>query len=353
MKAAILGANSYIARNMILLNSHSTFAEMTLYDYQAEHLDGAENYRRLDPANQGEMESAIEACDLIYFFIGKVGTLKGFDEAGTFVDVNEKYLLNLLNAYRKVKSHAKILFPSTRLVYKGSEEKLDENAEKTFLTPYALQKYACEQYLAMYSRLFGIRYCVLRICVPYGTLVHPVSSYGTLDFFMKQAADRGVVSLYGSGEQRRTFTYIGDLCRTLWLAGLNDACINDVYNVGGEDSSLGAIAELVAEKTSTRVAHEKWPDAAWSIESGSTVFDSRKLDKILGARVSTSVSQWAEERVFMKKGSGNGMRERERERERTKSKETKRSARPSACSVVFPRLLHISRDAGDGLRRAA
>ncbi len=47
------------------------------------------------------------------------------------------------------------------------------------------------------------------------------------------------------------------------------------------------------------------------------------------------------------------LRERERERERTKSKETKRSARPSACSVVFPRLLHISRDAGDGLRRAA
>ena len=143
MKAVILGANSYIARNMIALNARSHFAETVLCDYQPEHADKAVGYRQINPSRPSDLEEAIAGCELIYFFIGKTGTLNGFDEAGLFTDVNEKYLLNLLNAYRKTGSSAKIIFPSTRLVYRGSKRPLRESAAKTFLTPYALQKYAC------------------------------------------------------------------------------------------------------------------------------------------------------------------------------------------------------------------
>ncbi len=297
MRAAIIGANSYIARNFIRVNESAHYADTALYDVQPEHLDGAAGYRQINVSNQTELEQAIEGNDLIYFFVGKTGTLRGFDDPGTFVDVNEKFLLNLLNAYRSVGSKAKIVFPSTRLVYRGSGEALSEDAEKEFLTPYAIQKYACEQYLEMYSRMFGVKYCILRICVPYGTLVQPVSSYGTLDFFMNQAVRQGVVSVYGDGEQRRTFTYIGDLCHALWQAGLNDRCVNDVYNVGGEDFSIGQIAQLVAGKTAARVLHRDWQEDALKIESGSTVFNSEKLDSRLDIRRPMTVTRWADERL--------------------------------------------------------
>lgn len=297
MRAAVIGANSYIARNFIRVNEFSRYADTALYDVQPEHFDGAAGYCQINASSQTELEQAIAGCDLIYFFVGKTGTLQGFDDPETFVDVNEKFLLNLLNAYRNVGSNAKIVFPSTRLVYRGSEELLSEDAEKEFLTPYAIQKYACEQYLKMYSRMFGVKYCILRICVPYGTLVQPVSSYGTLDFFMNQAVQKGAVSVYGDGEQRRTFTYIGDLCRTFWQAGLDDSCVNDVYNVGGEDYSIGQIAQLVAGKTSAKVLHRDWREEALKIESGSTVFNSQKLDSKLEPHRPMTVARWADEKL--------------------------------------------------------
>lgn len=292
MKAAIIGANSYIARNLIRVNQETCYAEMVLYDRQETHLDGAEGYQQIDLTQQSDLERAASDCDLIYFFVGKTGTIQGFDNPDPFIDINEKFLMRLLNACRAVHTKAKIIFPSTRLVYRGSEDTLPEDAEKQFLTPYAIQKFACEQYLEMYHRLYDLNYCVLRICVPYGTLVHPVSSYGTLDAFLKQAEELGQISIYGDGAQRRTFTYIGDLCHVLWQAGLNGECVNNIYNVGGEDASIRVVAERVAAAVGASVAQIPWPAASLKVESGSTVFNSQKLDSLLGFRAAFTVDQW-------------------------------------------------------------
>ena len=297
MRATIIGANSYIARNMIRINELFHYADMALYDGQSEHIDHVPGYRQIDLSQSEEIEAAILNCDLIYFFVGKTGTLQGFDIPDVFLDVNEKLLFHLLNACRKIKTRAKIIFPSTRLVYQGSESAVTEEAEKQFLTPYAVQKYACEQYLAMYRRLYGINYCVLRLGVPYGTLVQPVRPYGTLDSFQRQAKEQRQISIYGDGKQRRTFTYIGDLSHILWRTGATPCCVNDVYNVGGEDLSIGAVAEKVAAMTGARVIWIPWPVEALKVESGSTVFDSRKLDDLLHYEPTMTVEQWVAENI--------------------------------------------------------
>ena len=45
-----------------------------------------------------------------------------------YIDINEKYLLRFLNCYVNHKSQAKIIFPSTRLVYKGRPGLLKEES---------------------------------------------------------------------------------------------------------------------------------------------------------------------------------------------------------------------------------
>lgn len=300
MRAAIIGANGYIARNMLAVNRVSKYAETVPSGHRPEHVDGATGYRMADLSRRADAERAIEDCDVIFFFAGKTGTIQGFDAPDEFLDTNERLLLHLLDAYRSVGSKAKIVFPSTRLVYRGSDDPLREEAQKEFLTPYAMQKYACEQYLEMYRRQYGVRYCVLRICVPYGTLVHPLSSYGTLDFFLRQARETGRITIYGDGSQRRTVTYIGDLCHMIWQAGLDDRCINDVYNVGGENMSLRELAEQVAKAISADVVEVPWPEAIRKIESGSTVFDADKLNGILHYRENMTVERWIKEMVMTK-----------------------------------------------------
>lgn len=164
------------------------------------------------------------ACDVIFMFIGKTGSANGFDDYDTFIDVNERALLNLLNAYRNAGSTAKIVFPSTRLVYKGKSGPRKEDDEKEFKTIYAINKYACESYLAQYHNVFDVNYCIFRICVPYGTLIEGASSYGTAEFMISKASKGENISLYGDGSVRRTLTYMEDLCKVMIEGARSNSC---------------------------------------------------------------------------------------------------------------------------------
>lgn len=294
-KVAIVGANSYIARNLLyILKSQSENYQIDLYDYADSHVDGAENYHTINILSKESCKKIDLDCDVVFMFIGKTGTINGFEEYDTFIDINERGLLNLLNEYRNQNSHAKIVFPSTRLVYKGQVGKLSENAEKEFKTIYAINKYACEQYLEQYNRMYGVKYCILRICVPYGTLIPNASSYGTAEFMLNRATGGQNISLYGDGELRRTLTYMGDLCMILIQAGISEHCINDVFNIGGEDYSLKEMAELIAKKYGVKVEYVPWPEATLKIESGDTVFDDSKLQQICDIEYKQKFASWCE-----------------------------------------------------------
>lgn len=289
----IIGANSYIARNLIhIINVENMDIKLFLYDREESHRDCLQNYAPVNILDEKSVAAVNFNVDAVILFTGKTGTYAGFDDSRTFVEVNELGMLNVLNAMRKADSDAKLVFPSTRLVYKGKEEPLSEDDEKEFKTLYAVNKYACEQYLKMYSNVFNIHYSIFRICVPYGSLLEGVSSYGTAEFFIGKAKKGENISLYGKGEVRRTLTYIGDLCRTLILGSLSEQCLNDVYNIGGEAYSLNDMASEIASKYGVGIEYAPWPEAALRIESSSTVFDSTRLDNILGNVRTMTFRDW-------------------------------------------------------------
>lgn len=293
MKIAVIGANSYIARNLIhYLAKSKPVVEMRLYGRADKQVDGAESYRCIDILDEVSIRNIDLDCDVVFMFVGKTGTANGFDNCKSFVEINELALLNLLNEYRRQDSQARIVFPSTRLVYRGADKPLKEDAEKETKSIYACIKLACERYLALYHDVFGVRYCILRICLPYGTLVPDASSYGTVDMFVTTASKRETLKLYGQGHQRRTLTWIGDLCKALVVAGESENCENDVFNVGGEDYSVREIAEMIAQKYGTSIRYVPWPELTKKMESGSTVFNSEKLDAIIGNCTAHKFMDW-------------------------------------------------------------
>lgn len=221
-----------------------------------------------------------EVYDAILFFSGLTGTEKSFTDAQRYLAVNESGLLNLLSklVHLGVKS-PRVIFPSSRLVYKGSEELLTEDAEKDTKTVYAVNKLACEGYLAAYSNRFGIPYNVIRICVPYGSIIATEYSYGTIGFFKKQATT-GKIKLYGDGMLRRTFTHVADICNI--VDKIVRQGIDGVFNIGGENLSLMEVASAIASKMNASVEHVLWPEEALRIESGSTCFDAGRLFEMIG-----------------------------------------------------------------------
>ena len=70
-KIAMIGANGYIARNLIcLLQKEKPEIELELYDLAERHVDGAEHYHCVNMLEE-ELERKIDfSCDLIYMFAG-------------------------------------------------------------------------------------------------------------------------------------------------------------------------------------------------------------------------------------------------------------------------------------------
>lgn len=296
-KIVIVGANSYIARNLIYILKQKGFNDnIALYDFTEKHIDGEKNYQKIEILEQKSVSQIDMDCDVIFMFVGKTGSTNGFDSYNTFIDINERALLNLLNEYCRQNSKAKIVFPSTRLVYKGKKEVLNEESEKEFKTIYSMNKYACEQYLKQYNNVYGVQYLIFRICVPYGTFIPDALSYGTTEFMLNKAIKGENISLYGDGSARRTLTYIGDLCETLITGAFSELCCNDVFNIGGENYSLKEMAELIAKKYSVGIDYIPYPEISLKVESGDTIFDDTKLKSIIGNTTASRFIDWIDKK---------------------------------------------------------
>lgn len=293
MRATVIGANSYIARNVIeTLKNDKDYSDLYLYDREEKQVDGVANYEKINILDKNSISRMNFDVDTIFMFVGKTGSADGFSDPDVFLDINERALLYVLNEYVAHKSHAKLIFPSTRLLYDNNSHAVEDDTSSKLRTLYAINKFACEKYIEMYHDVYGIEYAIARICIPYGSMIPGASSYGTTEFMVSKAEKGENITLYGNGSPRRTLTYIGDLCKALDLIAKNPKCKNEVYNIGGEEYSLAEMANNIAKVYGVSVDFVEYPDIAGKIESGDTVFDDRKLKMHVGEYLGTKFSDW-------------------------------------------------------------
>jgi UDP-glucose 4-epimerase len=293
MKIQILGSNGYIGKNFTHYLSSDKNLQLELFDIQGNSLHQNLQYSSLNITNKEQIESIQFNSDYIFIFSGLTGTNIGFTKYDEYIKVNEIGLVNILDELKNQNYKGRVVFPSTRLVYKGQKDvPLTEEAEKDFKTPYAINKYACEQYLKMYSNLYGLNYTVFRICVPYANSVGLEYSYGTVGFFLNKALNGDDIVLYGDGSQKRTFSHTNDICSKMWQAVKLSESKNDIFNIGGETLSLLEAAQIVADKFGVGVKFVDWPEIDLKLESGDTIFDSNKLDSLLRENYKYNFREW-------------------------------------------------------------
>ncbi|MBP1644446.1 MAG: NAD-dependent epimerase/dehydratase family protein [Bacteroidetes bacterium] len=279
MKCLIIGSEGYIGSHLKYYIKSKGF-ELYCYDY-IDLLE--EKYSKIDILDYDSVKTIDFNVDLVFLIAGKTGTYDGFDNYEDYININELGLLNVLNAIRISEFRPRLIFPSTRLVYKGSDYPLKESDEKYPKTIYAVNKLACEHYLNIYKENFKINYTIFRICVPFGNIFSDDYSFGTIGFFIKQAKSGKNINLYGNGSIKRTFTYINDLIFQIVEASILSESKNEIYNIGGITLSLKQAAEIVSlHFDKIKINYIPWPKQDLIIESGSTFFDDTKLKKIIG-----------------------------------------------------------------------
>ena len=277
MKVAIIGGKGYIGKHLVYYLKNRDIFPM-VYDVQESD---EPNYKKIDVTNPDSVASIDLNVDYIFMFAGFTGTYAGFDKYQLYNTINEIGLLNLLDVIRNSQYRPKIIFPSTRLVYKGVDKALKETDEKETKTIYAVNKIACEGLLQAYKASFDIPYTVFRICIPYGNLLSSDYSFGTVGFFIKMAKSGKDITLYGGGHIKRTFTHMEDLCYQLVEGAFNPDSNGEIYNIGGETFSLREVAEIVAAKFNVNVVDVPWPERDLRIESNHTYFDDTKIRSLI------------------------------------------------------------------------
>jgi nucleoside-diphosphate-sugar epimerase len=100
------------------------------------------------------------------------------------------------------------------------------------LSPYALQKVVGEQYLQMFTRLYGVETVTIRYFNVFGPRQDPTSPYsGVISVFATALLENRSPKIFGNGEQTRDFTYVANVVDGVLRAA-------EATNVSGEIINL-------------------------------------------------------------------------------------------------------------------
>lgn len=278
-KFTIIGANSNLARNFICFLEDKN-VELKLYDVQDCHFDGREGYSRINFLDMDEVKKIDFDCDAAFVFSGVTGAERSVKETNLFIDVNEKVLVNILNAVKECGSKCRLVYPSSRLVYKdgvGAHKETDPLEGKSV---YALNKIFAEKYIEIFSATFGLEYTIFRIAIPFGELNSSAQKYGIVSKLLEQG-EKGKITLFGDGGGVRTFTHIRNICEALYYGCDKEETSNGIFNIGGCAYTFLELAKLISEKTGGKIDFIEWPENAYKVEVLNGNLDSSRLDSIL------------------------------------------------------------------------
>jgi len=170
-------------------------------------------------------------------------------------EVNIGGTLNVLLAGREV-GVRRIVYSSSASVY-GNPRYLpiNEDDATNMLSPYAVSKFAGENYCKAFYESYGLSTAVVRYSNVYGPAQRPDNPYcGVVSKFFESAMAGEPPRIHGDGEQTRDFTYVDDVVEGTLLAAFSPKAEGQVYNVGtGRETTVNQLARLILEITGAGV----------------------------------------------------------------------------------------------------
>ena len=240
MKVLVTGGAGFIGTNLIkrLVKEGHTVSSIDNYDsgLESNHQHNV-TYKNDDITNIDKMPRDFDKI----FHLAALSRIQP-----SFNNPSETYRVNSMGT-QQVLEFARLT--GAKVVYAGSSSKWHD----PYQSPYAACKYMGEEVCKMYKKTYGMDIEIARFYNVYGEHQANEGSYcNVLGIFQRKFFDDEPLTITGDGEQRRDFTYVGDIVdglvrcgKALFMAEINgesfelgngkNYSVNEVANAFGED----------------------------------------------------------------------------------------------------------------------
>lgn len=169
----------------------------------------------------------------------------------------------------------KIVFSSTAAVYADPQYlPVDEKHPVSALSPYAITKYASEQFV----KYCGIDYIIFRYANVYGPGQKCFGEAGVIPKFLDLMKHNKPIQIHGSGKQYRDFVYVEDVAKANLLA-LQTDIQDEIINVStNRRTSINDLVKIMRSELNYDVEPEYLNTRVGDIEK--SVLSNEKLSSL-------------------------------------------------------------------------
>lgn len=167
-----------------------------------------------------------------------------FEHPFETIRANYHGTLNVLQAAMNLDIERVVITSSSEVYGTAQYPSIDENHPLNPTSPYAASKAAADRTCFSFWKTYGLPIAIIRPFNTYG----PRHTYDVIPKFIGLALKNKPLTIYGTGEQKRDFTYVDDMIRAFLIMGSDKKAIGEVVNFGtGIDVPIKELAKKIVE----------------------------------------------------------------------------------------------------------
>lgn len=247
-----IGSN--LAKRLVDLGGRVTVVDSLVPEYGGNlyNVDGFRDRLRInisDVRDRYSMQYLVEGQDYLFNLAGQTSHMDSMEDPDTDLEINCRAQLSILEICRHHNPRIKIVFASTRQIYgKPDYLPVDEAHPSRPTDVNGINKMAGEWYHILYSNVYGLRACALRLTNTIGPRMRIKDARQTfLGVWIRLLLEHKPFEVWG-GYQLRDFTYVDDVVEACLMSAASEETNGQVFNLGSHEVvSLKDLAEMLVE----------------------------------------------------------------------------------------------------------
>lgn len=305
-KVLIFGGFGFLGLNLIqrLLTEKSQITVLDVNTPPLKSLSEKVAFIQGNISDYNLVKKLLAKNEILFNLAGRSGPANSMEDPALDLKINVESVLSVLQAAKEVNPQLKIVFPGSRLEF-GRINKLpvteDDPMRPTSI--YGIHKLTAEKYHLAFFDNFGLPTTVLRISNPYGPhLTQNNPGYNIFNYFIDQAQKGETIKIFGNGEQKRDYLYVGDLVNVFLDVGKNNKTDGQVYNIGyGSGFSLMEVAQTIVDVVGQgKIEKVPWKEDLKKLETGDYISDLTKIKNDTGWEPKVSIKEGIQKTVSAK-----------------------------------------------------